>query len=654
MWPWGDRQESGWLVGELTVLLAILIAVGVVIVPCHWTSTWGDREFTGWVVPIANRLAGGQLLYTDGGHLPLPPLPYVLASVLFGSHGIWFSESVLNFTFQCLAILVLYLGMSLYVPRPVPFLAALATMPIFFSLAKTIAYDAITQAFVSLVAVTTAVYTSSWSAAARDTDSPGRLPSRSRRLAALAAATAACILAKQSTGAGAALGACCAVTLYPSVDSLPHRIRCAAAYVAATTVALLLGCVALSPFMSVSGFLTDVVLTGSEPKGGLPNLMNQLAERVAEIGTLCTPTTLTVALILAVLGLSARGFLHGQLVGNTSGAESGDHPEAALGSLLPVSGAALLGVAVGLFALASFRQPIPVFLSFSPFVGFLPADLLSTGLLLCIVIMVLEGLAPILPDGLRVVDIQPLVILSLVLFPAAMFHTLSVGDFRWTYDNNPLIMAALAVVLLLSMRALRRLLPRARVPFAILMAAGAFALEFGMWTTLGPTLERVRMSTDTWPEVPYLKGARLTRDAAGMREVVDVVRRLAPDPADKVLLLPDDPNVESWFERPRPALSGAIVFVDQYWDRFVDTDFGRLEKDPPKVIVIGPRYWGRFLQLSWGHGNTGAARLIERVDRELLPRYYRLRAEQKIKLNVREDFMDVYVRADWAQKGQPH
>src|SRR5262245_40107967 len=96
---------------DLTYLLLLLFVIGLWMVPCHWTSTWADAEFTGWVVPIANRVAGGQVLYADGGHLPVAPLSFVLAAWLFGSHGTWISESLLNFTFQSLAILIMYIGL---------------------------------------------------------------------------------------------------------------------------------------------------------------------------------------------------------------------------------------------------------------------------------------------------------------------------------------------------------------------------------------------------------------------------------------------------------------------------------------------------------------------------------------------------------------
>jgi len=633
-------------VGEILILTAILVAIGVAMVPCHWTSTWADEEFTGWVVPIANRLAGGQLLYTDGGHLPLPPLSFVLASLLFGSHGIWLSESALNFTFQCLAIVILYVGLSRRLPRPVPFLAALATMPIFFSLAKTIAYDAIAQALASLVAVTALVEALPGCGRAPPMRDPAaRRPHAARRLVAVAAATAACVLAKQSTGFGAALGVCGVLVLFPRTDPLRQRMRRMGAYVAAVIAALLLGCVVLSPFMSISGFVTDVFVTGSEPKGGSLTLLANLYGYISQIWGEWTPTMMGGVLALVILGTAASRWSDGDS-GTGTGEPDGRNPRTlVIGSLWLTYVAALAGVAGGLFAVIS-RGPSPLMLTaFSPIFGFLPGQLLSAGLFLCLLLVALAGLSSILPDRLRPTGIGPLVVLSLVLFSTALFHSLSDRRFRWTYDNNPLIMMAVAALIALSWRALRRLFPRARVAFVVLTSVGAFALQLGMWSTPGATTQRVRMCTETWPEVRYLRGAKLMAKGAGMRDVAHLVRQLAPNATDTVLLLPEDPNVESWFERPRPALSGAIVFVDQYWDRYVDVDFARLERDPPKVIVIGPRYHGRFVQLFY-HGNTGAARLIERVDRELLPRHYRLLAEQKIKINVKEDFMDIYVRVE--------
>lgn len=127
-----------------------------------------------------------------------------------------------------------------------------------------------------------------------------------------------------------------------------------------------------------------------------------------------------------------------------------------------------------------------------------------------------------------------------------------------------------------------------------------------------------------------------------MRELVATVRRLAS--ADEaVALLPNDPNVEAWFERPRWKSAAAIVFPDQYWDRYVDADFERLRRAPPRVIVIGPREVWRPFCRHW-HRNWGAERLIDRVEKELLPAEYELVTSQPIAYRRGTDFMDVYLR----------
>jgi hypothetical protein len=124
------------------------------------------------------------------------------------------------------------------------------------------------------------------------------------------------------------------------------------------------------------------------------------------------------------------------------------------------------------------------------------------------------------------------------------------------------------------------------------------------------------------------------------------VRTLAPkDSGERVLLLPNDPGVEAWFDRPRPDLSSAMIFVDQYWDRYVDDDFARLEKSPPKVIIIGPRGWWRYYGQHWQQ-HRGTERLIDLVQDRLLPRRYKLHQAQEITFRGGRDFMDIYERVD--------
>jgi hypothetical protein len=581
-------------------------------------------------------------LYADGGHIPLPPLSFALTAFLFRGQGTWFDESLLNFVFQSLTILTMYIGLSQSLPRPIPLLTALATMPVFFALDKTLAYDAMTQALVALMATLAAT----WGRPFPPSGSPlnvqrARTPTRTRaRIAILATATALCILCKQSTAVGAALGVCLALLFFPRSDPFPWRCWRVAQYAFATSIAFAAGCFLLSPYMDIRGFVTDVFIIGSEPKGGSWQLQQNLRTYTREIAGLCTPTRLLVLLVLVTLGFW----------GAASADDGADVRVDANGPVLawPTYAAALVGIAAGLCPLFGMTRSPQLWFGFigsSPFVGMFPADLLSTGLLLCLLAIACRLIGPLLPSALRAGDIERVAAFGFVTFPAAIFHSLSVHYFRWTYDNNPLVTVAIAGLCAVALRILVRLVRRRPFAGTALACVGAFALQFVLWSTFGNSIDRLRLCTVSWPEVSYLRQARLTERAAGMRQVVRMVRTLTPA-GDQVLLLPEDPNVQAWFARPRPTFSSAILFVDQYWDRYVDSDFERLVSHPPKVIVMGPRHWSAFYQNAW-HPNTGASRFIARVDAELLPRLYRLYAQQKVKVWARsDDVVDVFVRID--------
>jgi hypothetical protein len=127
-----------------------------------------------------------------------------------------------------------------------------------------------------------------------------------------------------------------------------------------------------------------------------------------------------------------------------------------------------------------------------------------------------------------------------------------------------------------------------------------------------------------------------------MHKTVQLVRELTTED-ETVLLLPNDPNVEAWFDRPRPRLSAPIVFADQYWDRLVDADLASLRSGLPKVVVIGPRNYWRDFQSIW-QPNYGATRLTETMLRDVIPKHYQLQQSVPITHRQKPDFMDVYVR----------
>ena len=69
---------------DVAFLCLVFVYLGILLVPANYTSTWLDPEFTGWVAPIGNAIARGMVLYDDGGHSPMPPLPAVLSYLVHG------------------------------------------------------------------------------------------------------------------------------------------------------------------------------------------------------------------------------------------------------------------------------------------------------------------------------------------------------------------------------------------------------------------------------------------------------------------------------------------------------------------------------------------------------------------------------------------
>jgi len=635
---WSPAVPTRRAVIELCFLLALLGGIGAAVVPCHWTSIWFDKEFSGWNAPIANRIAAGQVLYADGGHIPIPPLAFLLIYWLTWGHATWMSESVLNFVFQALTLLVLYTGLSRYVARPVPLLAVFATVPFFFSLQKALLYDSLAQAAVAILAVLAMEVACSQRGRSNEAAPQQPSPPSFARILALSAVTGICFLAKQSTAAGALSGTCIVLFFFPRAGSAGQHLKCVATYIVGTVGFLFVASFVLS--------LTDVFLTGSEPKGGIELMLTHLAAYSREMWEWSIPTAL-----LALVGFGSGLLLSDARIGRHPDVPIEQRPnddpvDTTIGSLLTY------GAALAAAVLALNMVPAPWGLqlletaSWSSLFGFLPSALLSAGLLLCEV-----TLLSVLLRGAFAAGVSPaLAVLVCVTFPAAVSHSLSVHHFRWTYDNNPLIAIALALLLAGLVNGINLLLPHRRFSRIVLITGAVFVLQLALWTTIqtvGRQLQAVRECTQTWPEVAFLTGARLRESADGMRELVHEVRALAPRSTDRVLLLPNDPNVEAWFERPRPTLSSAIIFVDQYWDRFVDGDLARLKKDPPEVIVIGPRNrWRFFFMQAWSKPNRGADRLITRVLQEILPRRYTLAHSQAITYMDNEDFMDVFVRND--------
>jgi hypothetical protein len=608
---------SSWLAArehlvDFLVLAGVLLVVGSEIVPAHWTSIWMDREFTGWVAPIAGRFVDGQVLYTDGAHTPMPPLPVVLLRLL-SARPTWLMESAANWLCQGLAIVAIYLAVRRDLPRPAALVAGLAAIPNFYSLPKTIAYDSMVQA---LVGVTCWQMLAHLRAVSESPTSSSLSAKRSLLFAA--AATAASLLTKQSTGAGLLAGALAALLL-ARAPGWRRKLDAVVLYGLATAVTFLVLLLAMSPWASAPGFLQDVVLHGSEPKGG-PAVM---LDRARVFGAMMFEGLFSDGLFsLGVVGIALALPMARTLLRERRPL-AGPGPRSSLGVTAAVA--------------VSFVITVAVILVLKPRY---PGRAIHLAPLLAILAV---GAGRLLKPGKPLWRPHDALFACVcITLPAALAHNLSVETLRWTYDNNPLVVVALAVLAgaWLSFSFLPKSIRFPAVPRAALVMfflTGLTSPELvGQWMT-------VQNCRSSWPEVAHLDGAKLPASAADLRGLVRRVRELTPATGDDVLLLPEDPNVQAWFDRPRPRLQCTIWFTDQCWDGFVDHDLQALKQHPPKVIVIGPRdYWRSFTHML--NPNSGVEELIDRLQRELLSvRYLRI-DEHPISFQARREFMDIYVR----------
>lgn len=612
------------------ILTAMLAALGVFMVPAHWNSIWMDTGFGGWVAPVANRITADVRLYDFGLHSPMPPLSFVLTRVLHPDGAIWLHESLLNFLFQAGTILMLYWAFARRMGVALAFASALAVVPVFFSLNKAILYDSMAQFLVACVGVT-AVACREF----RAREDPGAAKRLSGRLFLLALLLALLWLTKQSTGAGATLGAVVLLMLRPRAGTPDRRLSDPVLLAASTLVAGVAILGLLSPWVNVWNCIQDVILTGSQPKGGLKVLISSIGWVLME-----TAVVLGLTAFAAVIFHLSLGHRWPQL-------RPGPSPPTAAEPAGLVLGASTVAALAGFFALwwyASIGGSGAIIQGFHlDSVGMLALNV--SLLLLCLRVgafVLWEARRNSAPQ-VECCEVQ----FAIVFLCAALGHNLSAVVLRWSHDNNPLIFSALVLLMKSCVRPLPTLHPDPRLQ-RLLSPAATGLLILALFVPFSGMVSMVAHCTERWPEVRHLQGARLRPEAASMRELVRTIRALVPGQStEQVVLLPGDPAVEAWFERKRPQLSSAILFVDQYWDRYVESDFARLNGQPPKVMVIGPRnYWRRF---GWHwRKQWGAERLIDLVQQDLLPERYELHKAQEIRFRGGTDFLDIYVRKEQA------
>ena len=550
---------------ELGLLLLQMLGLGFFVVPKHTPTFWFEPEFTAWVVPLSNRLAQGTKLYADGAHLPLPPLSHILAYFLTRGEGLWWHESFLNYGFQCVTLVLLFFLIHTLYNGTVAYLACSIGLAYFIALPKTILYDSTAQAMAALCLLLLV-----------------RVCHREERLsevALLGGAIGVLLLVKQSTGVGALGG---------SMLFFLGRRRWKAG--AALTVSCLSIVVALlfllSPWLSPGGFVQDVLLRGSNPKGGLLTTANRVSVFGLEF--------LAYAAIVLVFGLALRPRMDEAKAGERV-SPSGPFRLALL--LWPLGLALLL---VQLFSRWHYPHPsVTLTLMWPALVMYF----FYTG-----------RYGSVAERGVAV-----------LAYTSALGHSLSVNYFRFTYDNNPLLVLVLAFLISGILATPESYIEYRWFGVPVWPTTGVVILTILAWMHGAQHIYAMARADLKVSDIPYLTGALLPKRAdQGLLQMVRDVREKT-GPSDRVLVLPEDPSFAAWFDRPRPNVTSSILFVDTYWERFVDEDLRRLREDPPEVIIVGPHaQWpnfARITKLRRGGNHEGIGRLISSLQSLLLFQY---------------------------------
>ena len=603
------------------VLLAFAAVSGFFLIPRNIVGIWMDPEFTGWVGPIASRLGGEHRLYADGLHSPMPPLAFVFMHLLYGTQATWIQERLWTHVFQFATVAFCYWALRLIAPRWIALASSLLALPVLLGLVKTILYDPFAQC---LVAVHLLLIVKLYLFFRRSQLlTPVKLL---LAVAPLSVCSALLVLTKQSTAAGCIFGAVAALILSTAPLGWDKARIGIAGYLLQTGLALVIFLFAISSTVSAPGFFHDVLISGSQPKGGAATLVANLIKYARDF--IITAFQILVPFALLGFAVHPRVWLS-KMAAVLAGPEPSANPPHTL--------------AVVLSSVAGFLSFFPYLIRGSS--AGVPAAivvtgqwLLEMGLVLAVVWLALSSLR-----SARERDwCSPFALVLLIALTSAVGHSLSANHFRWTYDNNPLIVVVIAWLLYAASLTMKQLIPERRKKYAEVLTVVAASVF--LCCQMEDTIKLSSAATESVPQIPYLKNALLRPTTSYIAELVKLVQRNAADAnKDTVLLLPNDPNVEACFDRPRPNVTSAVLFVDQYWDSLVAEDTRRLKVDPPKVVIIGPGpYWIWFAE-QW-HKSWGIERLIERVKAEvLLPGVYDM-TPIRIPFRGGEQTMEFYVR----------
>ncbi len=614
-----DRRRASSL---LALMVACYVAFSSFFVPRLTNVHFGDVEFTGWSGPLGERLLRGERPYVDFV-LPIPPGSFlVLAAVqkLMG-RALLLQELWVNTIAQLLMALIAYAIAVRLTTRANAVLVALSTLVALFWLHKECAYDHTAQLVVWL----------SFAAGVRALlDAPGR--GRDRYWIGTGFFAALTLLFKQSTGTGALAGWGAAFVYLAAVaraGSGPSMVSRGDVRRFATGAALGLGVLWLTLALlgsNLVAYFSAVFLDGPKLKGGSWLLIKHVIGYVTIQDAWMSSIVFTVGLtLLGVRLIKQRGNL-----------ELHDEPlrreSESLGRVQTAVVAAVMVVtfAVAIVLLVRSKALNPELL--------LLIDRLRTiphfGLVLGCAFFVghLQGTASSSSDAAAGVG-HAINALLIAVLATTLLHNTSAPEFRVFYDNNPIIVFAfLFVYVSLDRAALDKL------KFVVMVAVVA--------TLFGNRLDRALVAKISVGRAGHWAGMKVNERG---RYIVFAARRVQSmtKTDDTVLVLPEDVQLAALIGRPRPPIRGAIVFVDQYAEHLAAGDIQTLTSHPPKVIVLHPpemHLWAQLFRI-WS-GDSGAQKVLEFTQKELLPRRYRLDSTTNTRWLWRDATLQIWVRVD--------
>jgi hypothetical protein len=595
-----------------TLLVGTFMAFAFVALPRLTNNAFGDHEFSGWSGAVGNEIAEGRVPYVDFV-LPIPPGSLLVLGWIQKLGGKLLVINELRLIAVCQLLMS---GLAYWLARPFTtrqnaWLVAFASMVTLLRGPKECAYDHTAEVV-------------AWGSILLGTLAMVWLNERRRLLAWVACGTLGTftLAFKQSTGTGVILGWLVAFAYLGLRQRavfrrgfFPWSLGCALGL--GVLWLLLLTCGS-----SLGAYVQAVFRDGSSLKGGSFALAGNLGGYL--LGESSFPSSLVVTLLLAAV--LVRVLTREGPLSLPAQADSGLTSRAGVTIFVPVL--VVFGIAMILFwtRVHGLSDGVLHWLKNLNFV----ADL---GLVFAAVYFVSELRSRTPSDEPLPERGQALNALVLVALVTSLLHNLSAREFRPFYDPNPLI----PIAFLFLFGALDRAeLPRAKI--------AAFALA--LVALFSPKLDRALSAQIDMGREGYFAGMLANENALPLVRASERVRELTSD-ADTVLVLPEDLELRSLIGRPRPAIRGAVLFVDQYAARLADADLATLERDLPKVVVVRPndrKLWVLFFAL-WTT-RSGAQRVAERFLDDWLPSRYVRDSTFPTRFDSKLATLEIWVRRD--------